>query len=150
MTAIFSSQHYSMKILKQILRYILYLISSVLVVAIIYLSFTFPPIMSGMAAKTMCSCVFVMGRTPESVREKELSVFPGLSGADIQIQDSSSVTAKVLWSSKKAIYRKGLGCTLIAQRSEEQVRAQNIVTAQRPNIDQDTVKWPMGNLLPDE
>jgi CubicO group peptidase (beta-lactamase class C family) len=138
-----------MKILKRLLKYTLYLLVSLLTVVIIYLGFTFPPIMSGMAAKTMCSCVFVMGRTPESVKEKELSVFPGLSKADIQIEDSLSVTAKVLWSSKKAIYRKGLGCTLIAQRSEEQVRAQDIVPAIAPKIDQDTVRWPMGNMIPE-
>jgi CubicO group peptidase (beta-lactamase class C family) len=138
-----------MKILKRLLRYTLYLITSLLTVAVIYLGFTFPPIMSGMAAKTMCSCVFVMGRTPESVKEKELSVFPGLSRADIEIKDSLSVTAKVLWSTRKAIYRKGLGCTLIAQRSEEQVRAQDILPATAPMIDQDTVRWPMGNMIPE-
>src|SRR4051812_33585196 len=104
-----------MRTFKRVLKYLLYLVSSAVIVAVIYLGFTFPPIMSGMAAKTMCSCVFVMGRTPESVKEKELSVFPGLSSADIQIEDSLAVTAKVLWSSKKAIYRKGLGCTLLAQ-----------------------------------
>ncbi len=136
-----------MKLLKRFLKYTLYLITSILIVGLIYLGFTFPPIMSGMAAKTMCSCVFVMGRSPESVRQMELSVFPGLSKADIQIQDSLSVTAKVLWSSRKAIYRRGLGCTLIAQRSEEQLRSQEIVTATPPTIDQDTVRWPMGNVL---
>ncbi len=136
-----------MKILKRVLKYALYLITSLLTVALIYLGFTFPPIMSGMAAKTMCSCVFVMGRTPESVKEKELSVFPGLSKAEIQINDTLSVTAKVLWSTKKAIYRKGLGCTLIAQRSEEQVRAQEIVPATAPAINQDTVRWPMGDMI---
>jgi CubicO group peptidase (beta-lactamase class C family) len=97
----------------------------------------------------MCSCVFVMGRTPESVKEKELTVFPGLSSADIQIEDSLAVTAKVLWSSKKAIYRKGLGCTLLAQRSEEQVRAQEIAPPHPPAISQDSLLWPAGNVLPE-
>lgn len=136
-----------MKIIKRILKYFFALLGSVLVVAIIYLSVTFPPIMSGMAAKTMCSCVFVMGRTPESVREKELSVVPGLASADIQIQDSLAVTAKILWSTSKAIYREGLGCTLIAQRSEEQIRAQKIVPARPPALDQDTIAWPAGDRL---
>jgi CubicO group peptidase (beta-lactamase class C family) len=112
--------------MKKILKYFLLVLLVLIGSLVIYLSITFPPIMSGMAAKTMCSCVFVLGRTPESVREKELSVFPGLSGSAIEIADSSSVTAHVLWSTRKAIYREGLGCTLLAERSEHEVRDQKL------------------------
>lgn len=103
--------------------------------------------MSGMAAKTMCSCVYALGRTPESVVEKELSVFPGLSKATIEFKDdSTSVTAKIWWSESKAIYRKGLGCTLIAEQSEEKVRNQQFSLATAP-VNQDTIAWPAGNLV---
>src|SRR5436190_4748696 len=123
--------------MKKVLKYFLAVLLVLFVSLVSYLSITFPPIMSGMAAKTMCSCVFVLGRTPESVREKELSVFPGLNGAKIEIVDSSSVTAHVLWSTRKAIYRNGLGCTLLAKRSELEVRNQKMdlprATKREPN-----------------
>src|SRR5690242_5832429 len=91
----------------------------VLMVAIGYVVVTFPPIMAGMAAKTICSCVFVSGRTPQSVRDKELKVFPGLSSASIDVNEQEqSVEAHILWRTSKAIFRNGLGCTLLAERSE--------------------------------
>jgi CubicO group peptidase (beta-lactamase class C family) len=122
--------------MKRFFRYFLIVLLVLIISLLTYLSITFPPIMSGMAAKTMCSCVFVLGRTPESVRQKELSVFPGLSSAAIDIADSSSVTAQVWWSTRKAIYRKGLGCTLLAERSEEEVRNQKINLP--PRIEKDS------------
>ncbi len=67
---------------------------AIVVILLSYMAITFPPVMAGMASKTMCSCVFVSGRTPESVREKELTVFPGLSGATIEI-DSQDSTVRV-------------------------------------------------------
>jgi CubicO group peptidase (beta-lactamase class C family) len=131
----------------KIIRYFFYLIGISLAAAILYLAITFPPIMAGMAAKTMCSCVFVMGRTPESVVQKELSVFPGLSKAGIEFKDSSAVTARVLWSVSKAIYRKGQGCTLLAERSEQEVRQQSPALPTLPPLNADTVAWPNGDLV---
>ena len=135
--------------MKKFFKYLFLVLAGVLLTGITYLAFTFPPIMSGMAAKTMCSCVYVLGRSPESVIEKELTVVPGLGRAKIQFIDSLSVTATVLWSTKKAIYRKGLGCTMLAERSEEAVRSQKINLARLPAIDQDSLPWPMGNILSD-
>jgi hypothetical protein len=126
------------------------LLLAVVVVALSYVVITFPPVMAGMAAKTMCSCVFVTGRTPESVRKKELQVFPGLPDANIALNyDDSTATAKILWRTSKAIFRKGLGCTLLASRSEGQVRAQPINLPAPPRLDPDTVSWPSGDLLSD-
>ena len=132
--------------MKKIYRYGPTLLGGILVITIIYALITYPPIMAGMASKTMCSCVYVMGRTPESVIQKELTVFPGLGRARFEIKDSSSVTATFLWSTRKSIYRKGLGCTLLAERTEEEVRRQQPALPHPPALNQDTIAWPAGNL----
>jgi CubicO group peptidase (beta-lactamase class C family) len=131
--------------MKRILPYVLYLIVGLILGAIVYLGITFPPILAGTAAKTMCSCVYVLGRTPESVRAKELTVVPGLSSSTVTFRDSSSVTAKFLWKSRTAIYRKGLGCTLLAERSEEKVRNQTPAMPGPLPFSADSVAWPLGD-----
>lgn len=135
--------------MKKFLRYTLLIITLVLLLVIGYAALNFPSILAGMASKTMCSCMYVMGRTQESVVEKELSVFPGLNKARFEIQDSVSVSASVLWKTRKSIYRKGLGCTLLAERSEEELRKQTPAMAQPPTLEQDSLPWPMGNKMSD-
>ncbi len=83
--------------------------------SLLYVAVIFPPVMAGMVAKTTCSCVFLSGRSVESIREKELQVFPGLSSANIVIDNTdSTVTSRGLWKTRKAIFRHGLGCTLLS------------------------------------
>ena len=120
---------------------------TMLIALLVYVVVSFPPIMRGMAAKTLCSCIYVAGRSPESVIRKELQVFPGLSAIDFKINnDDSTVTTALLWQTSKAIYRKGLGCTLLSEANESDVRGQRL------NIDagnypaQDTIPWPVGDL----
>lgn len=135
------------QLLRKILKSAGALLLLLLLFAIGYVLITFPPIMAGMAAKTMCSCVFVSQRTQQSVRDKELKVFPGLSDADIDVDEQQqSVEAHVLWKTSKAIYREGLGCTLLAERSEAEVRGQTMRLAGEAPA-QDTVAWPMGDRL---
>ncbi len=133
----------------KIIKYVAYVLVLLILIAVGYLGIKFPPILAGMAAKTMCSCVYVMGRSPESVIEKELSVFPGLSSARFEYLDSLSVSAKFLWETRKAIFRKGLGCTLIAERSEDEVRAQRPALPAVRSIAADTIPWPLGDRLRD-
>lgn len=120
---------------------------ALLVLVVIFFTVFYAPIMAGMAAKTMCSCVYVTGRTPESVLREEFDVFPGLSSASITFSDDSTVTASILFRSKKAIYRKGLGCTLLSEASEANVRKQTYTLAAPPAYDPDTVAWPTGNVI---
>jgi CubicO group peptidase (beta-lactamase class C family) len=135
--------------MKKFLKSILFIVIGVVCIAILYVLTTFPTVMAGMAAKTMCSCVYVSGRTPESVKEKELQVFPGLSRAGFKINnDDSTVVASILWKNSKAIYRKGLGCTLLAERNEADVR-QQIIQLSSPPPSQDSLQWPTGNLTSD-
>ena len=133
--------------MKKYLRLILLIILILLLIPIGYLAIYFPPVMAGMTAKVTCSCVFVMNRSVESVRAKELQVFPGLSRAGIEVGSDSSVTAQILWSKSKAIYREGLGCTLLAERSEEDIRGQKFILAKKSTLDQDTIAWPQGDKL---
>ena len=135
--------------MKKIFKVLTLTVLGVIVLAIILIVATFPPIMSGMAAKTVCSCVYVAGRSKESVVEKELQVFPGLSSADITLTEDSTVSATILWKTSKAIFRKGLGCTLLAEATESQVRSQSIKLPTPPATDQDTIPWPMGNVISD-
>jgi len=133
--------------MKRFFKFLAYLLVILVTLAIGYVMITFPPIMAGMAAKTMCSCVFVSNRSEQSVRDKELKVFPGLSEADIQVNSADrTVEAHVLWKSSKAIFRDRLGCTLLAERSEAEVRAQKVTVAPEP-LPHDSTAWPVGNRI---
>lgn len=112
-----------------------------------YVVITFPPVMAGMAAKTMCSCVFVSGRTPQSVREKELQVFPGLASSEIQVNAAdSTVSASILWKTSKAIFRKRLGCTLLSEHTEQEIRSQSPKLPATAPLS-DSVDWPSGDRI---
>jgi CubicO group peptidase (beta-lactamase class C family) len=133
--------------MKRFLKFLGLALLLVVLTAIGYVVATFPPIMAGMAAKTMCSCVFVSQRTPQSVRDKELKVFPGLSGSSIDINEQEQwVESHILWKTSKAIFRKGYGCTLLADRSEEEVRTLKSVIPDPP-AGRDTTAWPLGDRL---
>jgi CubicO group peptidase (beta-lactamase class C family) len=107
------------------------------------------PILTGYGAKNLCSCVFLSNRQEADVINNELSAFPLSLGSFTISQEDSSATASVFGFAKhKAIYRKGLGCTLINEMSEEELRAQKFNLAKSP-ANQDSVAWPMGNLLSD-
>ncbi|HEX7414896.1 MAG TPA: serine hydrolase [Bacteroidia bacterium] len=114
-----------------------------------YCSVSFP-IISGYGAKDICSAVFISNRNSEQVISQELGKFPlSLGSFKVNYQDSS-VTGSVFGFAKcKAIYRKGLGATLLADMSEEDFRKQHFAVANPPVINQDTVDWPLGNKLND-
>ena len=115
---------------------------------LVYVFIAFLPIMTGMVAKTMCSCVYVLQRDPASVEQKEMAVFPGLSRAEVQFDNvDSSVTASLLGRKSEAVFRKGLGCTLIAERSAEALRKQKFELASPSLIRQDSLPWPGGDKL---
>src|SRR5690348_5070013 len=106
--------------MKKFIRWLFLGVALAIVILVIYVLVSFPPIMGGMAAKVMCSCVYVTGRSPQSVTKEELQVFPGLDKIPLDINShDSSVTARLLWHKSRAIYRKGLGCTLLSEASEE-------------------------------
>ncbi len=107
------------------------------------------PIITGFGAKNLCSCAYISDRTAADVIENELGAFPLSLGTFKLNREDSSATATV-WgmAKKKAIYRKGLGCTLINEIEEEALRSQTFDKPAFP-YKPDTLPWPLGNMIPD-
>ena len=132
--------------MKRIVRYLL-LILLIVVVALIWKSL---PIISAYGAKLYCSAVFLEGRGPASIEKDELSEFPiSLGSYTLDLHDSS-VTGSV-WglAKKKAIYRHGLGATLVNGLTESELRNQPVGLAAAPSSNPDTMDWPRGNRVAD-
>src|SRR5579859_7708074 len=86
----------------------------VVVIGIVVLIRESLPIISGYGAKVLCSGVFLAGRQPEQVINNDLSGFPLNLGTYTVDRADSSVTGKI-WGMavRKAVYRTGLGATLV-------------------------------------
>jgi CubicO group peptidase (beta-lactamase class C family) len=131
-----------MKLFKRI---ILVMVVAIIAYGAYYLSQAFP-IIAGYGAKNLCSCVFVAGRNPEEVVQQELGpALVNLGTYQVNRQDSSATGSVFGLSTRKAIYRKGLGCTLVSEISEAELRAQKIKLVKKPLVNPDTVAWPLGN-----
>ena len=121
----------------------------ILLVAIYaFLSAAFP-IISGYGAKNLCSHVFISGRDAQDVIAKELGNLP-LSLGSFKIDTEDRSASATVWgmAKKKAIFRPGLGCTLINAVKEEDLRAESFDPPQFP-YGKDTMAWPVGDVLID-
>jgi CubicO group peptidase (beta-lactamase class C family) len=103
------------------------------------------PIIAGFGAKDLCSCAFIGERSEASVLENELGSFPLALGTFKLNTYDSSATGNVFGIAEvKAIYRKGLGCTLLRNRSEKKVREElRELDIEKPILS-DTLLWPLG------
>ncbi len=134
---------------KIIRRLVLTIIALVLAGAVHYAWISFP-VISGFNAKQMCSCVFVSGRDKASMDTSEFSDLPlSIATNEVDLKDSSVTSTVLGMAKKKAIYRKGLGCTLINETTEAQLRAQVVAIAAAPLVNTDTMPWPYGDKIAD-
>ena len=136
-----------MRVYKKILRIVLLMLALTLGYGVWYCWRAFP-IISGFGAKNLASAVFLQHRNPDSVIKQELSFFPvSYASYDINTTDSS-VTASVFGLAKsKAIYRTGIGCTLVNDLSEAEIRKQHFTIPQPPLQNRDTIAWPYGEMI---
>ncbi len=136
--------------MKKIIIYSLALVVvSSLVWAIHYAWVSFP-IISGFGAKEMCSCMFVSGRSKTDMDTSEFAEIPYNLGKYEPDMKDSSVTGTVFgMAKKKAIYRKGIGCTLINEIAEEALKAQLFSIPPPPVINTDSMPWPYGDRIGD-
>ena len=108
------------------------------------------PIITGYPAKYLCSAVFISNRTQADVEALDLHFsFLKYTKNKVNFQDSS-VTSSFLWGKSKAIYRKGFGSTLLRGTDETTLRNIKFPQLEVTKYNQDTVAWPMGNLIPDK
>ena len=131
--------------LKRLLYIFLILLGAAVIVACLYLN-SLMPIITGYAAKNLCSDVFVSGRKPEKVESLDLNFsFIKYVRNKVDFKDKS-VTSSFLWGKSTAIYRKGFGSTLLRGVSEDSLR-KTAFPQEKPEYLQDTLKWPMGNIV---
>jgi CubicO group peptidase (beta-lactamase class C family) len=125
-------------------------ITAVLITGIAYGAFyinSLLPIITGYPAKYLCSAVFISNRAQAEVEALDLNFsFIKYTKNLVNFQDSS-VTSSFLWGKSKAIYRKGFGSTLLRGIDEETLRKIKFPNSAAANYNQDTIVWPMGNLL---
>ena len=71
---------------------------------------------TGFVAKTVCSGVFVSGRSPEAVMEEDIAAYrnPALAPVSVDVDRARGVaSARFLGlAERQAVHRDGLGCTL--------------------------------------
>jgi CubicO group peptidase (beta-lactamase class C family) len=135
---------------RRIIKPALLLVTLFLLGYAVYYGWQTFPIMSGYSAKHMCSCVMVSGRSPEDVEKNELGRFPlSLAGAEANLEDSSATATVFGLARQKAIYRKGLGCTLVVEMSEDDLRSAGVTLANLRRVSQDTIRWPDGDVTSD-
>jgi CubicO group peptidase (beta-lactamase class C family) len=102
---------------------------------------------AGYIAKVSCSSIFVSGRDLDSVKHAELALDNPLTSLQSTVVDTKAkkVVASITpLASRTAIYRPGLGCTLISELSEDEVRAEGQPLEDPlppPNL---SVPWPDG------
>ncbi len=137
------SQYAVMK--KRFRQLFIIVIAAVVLYAIVF-AYSSLPILTGFSAKAACSCVFLSGRTVADVKREELAGFL-FSLADVSVNPADSSATANVWglAQKKAIYRKGLGCTLVNDITEKELRTNVYLLADKPAVNQDSLKWPLGN-----
>lgn len=103
---------------------------------------------SGFKAHIMCSGVFVSGRTPQSLLDAELTGprYELLNFFDVNVDRGAKRVTSSLFGTigQTAIFREGLGCTLIDGRTEEELRAEIAGLASPPAPISRDALWPDG------
>lgn len=126
-------------------RIVLTAVTGVLLI-VVYHGWQALPIATGYAAKTMASGIFLSNRDKADIEAYDLNFFPVKNASCTIDYEDSSVTCSLMGlSSAKAIYRHGLGATLVNGLDENEIRAQKFTLAISPKISPDTIPWPMGD-----
>jgi CubicO group peptidase (beta-lactamase class C family) len=138
-----------MKKSKLIKRIVLVILVIALLAAIRYAWRAFP-IISGYGSKNMASAVFLQHRNPKDVLREDLGAFPLSLGTFSVNEKDSSVTGSVWgFAKRKTIYRKGVGCTLVNDLSEAEIRNQQFNFPPKPVDNRDSTAWPVGDKTAD-
>ncbi|HEX2920493.1 MAG TPA: serine hydrolase domain-containing protein [Bacteroidales bacterium] len=132
----------------KILSVFLIVLAVILIAAAVYIN-SLLPIITGYAAKNLCSAVFISGREQSEMESSDLNFsFIKFNKNRVDFEDKS-VTSKFLWGKSKAIYREGFGVTLLRDINEEDLLNVVFPKGSGPKYNQDTISWPLGNIITD-
>ncbi len=110
------------KIWKWVRRTLLAALLIVLVVAA-YFAHQAIVISTAYSAKTLCSAVFISQRPEESVVREDLEWFTLLTH-EVDLEQQTTASSLKGWWRREALFREGLGCTLLIGATREQLLAQ--------------------------
>lgn len=98
------------------------------------------PIGTGYAAKKMCSCHFIAGRSQESIQKDDLAN-PPLNLTSTIIDETAKTATSTIFGlgTKTAVYRENLGCILLDGKDDYNVQL-NLPKVRR-NM---AAEWPQG------
>ena len=131
--------------MRRFFRYFLLLLFlSLVVVVVIY----YPRLnlITGFAAKNVCSCTFEAERALTSI-ELEDNDFEPVSHADNKInpEEQSAISTFFGLKKRKAVYHEGIGCTLLPPGAE---RADRVVHQPMRNLSNSSLPFPYGEAAP--
>lgn len=108
-------------------------------------------------AKVYASAVFISGMDPQKVENEEFAAESEIDkklnphlAIEIDREDKSVTVTALGLVARRAIYREGLGCTLLAGCSEDDIRAQSFDPPPLLPENPEEHLWPMGDLIPEE
>jgi CubicO group peptidase (beta-lactamase class C family) len=121
-----------------------------ILVLLIYLTRVSLPIISGFNAKQTCTGIFVSGRDQQAIKASDLNMFPlNLAVNKVDFNELSVTTTVFGMAKKKAIYRPGIGCTLVNEFTETEIRAQKFDIPIASDVNVNSIDWPMGDKIND-
>ena len=134
---------------RKVIRFLL-IIVILLFIAIVWYAWPRFPLISGYGAKNMASAYFLQHRSKADILKEDLNDFPFSLGTFIINESDSSVTGSV-WglANRKAIYRKGIGSTLVNDFTEQEIKARSFNLPPKPLVNGDTAVWPNGDIIVD-
>ena len=125
--------------IKRRIKAVALLLGIILVVFAFRLCWLAFPIATGYSAKVMCSGIFVSDRNATTIASQDLGFFPvRFVKCSVNPTDSSVTCSLLGLATKKAIYRQGLGATLVNDLSEKEIRNQKFLLPQGPPHTPDT------------
>jgi len=129
-----------------------YFILLIIIAALVY-GFSYfvnrAPIFTGYAAKDLASWSFLTKRTQADIEKNDLDFFPVNLSHNVIHRKAKFVTGTFLGMAKQtAVYREGLGCTLLADARLTDVLKQKATLRPLP-AHPGSIYWPMGDKLRD-
>jgi CubicO group peptidase (beta-lactamase class C family) len=134
--------------LRKVMYGLLMIVIIVIVAGGVYIN-SLLPIITGYAAKNLCSAVFVQQRDQEEVESTDLNFsFISLTRNSVD-RENQSVTSRFLWGKSQALFRDRFGATLVRGVDINELKGITFPAGVEPGYSGDTIAWPMGDIVTD-